>query len=418
MSELRIDALAFGGDAVGRLDGKVVFVPYGVPGDTIEIEILEERASYSRARLVRLLEPGEGRREPACDLFGVCGGCHWQMVDYPLQIAAKQAIFKRSMIEAAVKEVLPISGAPAELGYRRRCRMHWEVSGGEVHLGYYRRGSRELLDVPVCPLLVQPLQLAVDRIREALGGLGRARGTMAASADLTGQRAHVSVRIDEEEGGAASALTLSLDGSPELAGGQVVRKRRASRFGAEWINLRLPEEDPLWGSAATFAQANVEQDRLLRRRLEQWALPLKGARVLELFAGVGNLTRALASSAAEVVAVESSPACTALLRHNCPDVRVIKGDAVAALKKLAGERFDLVVLDPPREGCAAAAPLIAALSPRSVLYVSCDPMTLARDIRLLSKHGLSPLRAQALDMMPQTYHIEALALLGDEQAPT
>jgi 23S rRNA (uracil1939-C5)-methyltransferase len=413
MPELRIDALAFGGDAVGRLDGKVVFVPYAAPGDTIEIEIVEERPSYSRARIVRLLEPGEGRREPACSLFGACGGCHWQMVDYALQIASKQAIFKRSMTEAAVERVHAISGAPTELGYRRRCRMHWEVSGGEVQLGYYRRGSRELLDAPVCPLLVQPLQLAVDRVREALKGLGRAKGTVAANADLTGQRAHISVRIDEGEAAAASALTRSLDGSPELAGGQVVHNRRASRFGAEWINLRLSEEDPLWGSAVTFAQANLEQDRLLRRRLEQWAKPLEGARVLELFAGVGNLTRAFASAAAEVVAVESFPACATLLRHNAPDVRVIQGDAVATLKKLAGERFDLVVLDPPREGCAAAAPHIATLAPRTVLYVSCDPMTLARDIRLLAKHGLAPRRAQALDMMPQTYHIEAIAQLGD-----
>jgi 23S rRNA (uracil1939-C5)-methyltransferase len=417
MPELVLDSLAFGGDAVGRLEGKVVFVPFGAPGDTVEIAIQEVRPSYCRARIVTLIEPGPGRREPICDLFGRCGGCHWQQVLYAEQVRAKQTIFQRAMLEARVPEVRPLVDAPAERGYRRRTRMRWRASRDGVTLGYYRRGTRTLLDVARCPLLVDVLRAALDECREPLRLLSPGRGNLSAVADLVDRRVHVSLRVDRGRVDRVSELARALEGSRGVAGGQVILGGEEHRFGAAEINLRSREERPLLGTGATFAQVNVEQDRILRRRLELWAA-VDGARVLELYAGVGNLTTGLCQNAAEVVAVEASPASVDLLRRNL-GIRVLRRDASRALRELAsaGERFDVVVMDPPREGSKTVADLVAEVHPERVVYVSCDPMTLARDLRRMARRGLAPRAAQGLDMMPQTFHIEGLTLLERTRKP-
>jgi len=178
--------------------------------------------------------------------------------------------------------------------------------------------------------------------------------------------------------------------------------------------VHLLRDPHLLGSAAAFAQANAPQDARLRQCVAAWA---GGPRVLELFAGVGNLTLALAGQAETVTAVESSPAGAELLRRNAEAnkgrVTVLQQSAKAALEQLSdqGRRFHTVVLDPPREGCRGLGEKLAATGAQRIVYVSCDPITLARDLGELQAHGFRATQAQPMDMMPQTFHLEAVVLL-------
>jgi 23S rRNA (uracil1939-C5)-methyltransferase len=425
MRELELESLAFGGDAVGRIDGKVAFVPLGAPGDRVRVRVVKEARSYCRAELVEVLSPGPMRRQPPCRYFGECGGCQWQQVRYLAQAEAKQEIFDRAMHgEAAAQEVLPLARAPHELAYRRRVRMHWELeSGARLRLGYYRWRTRSLLDIERCPLLLPTLDAAIARCRAAMAHLRpagpRAGGTLEALVGARAPEAHVAVGV--EEGTLAGG---DLEGLVEAVLGESIAGATASddqhvqlHAGPRTVGLAEEGEAALAGSAEVFAQANLEQDRLLRGRVAEWARP-RGARVLELYAGNGNLTRALSPAASEVVAVESSAAAAELLLQNAAamtgTVSVRAQDAEAACAALAArnERFDVAVVDPPRDGLAASAGrLLADLGVSRIVYVSCDPMTLARDLVRLERHGYATLAAQAIDMMPQTYHIEAVALL-------
>jgi 23S rRNA (uracil1939-C5)-methyltransferase len=407
MPELELRSLAYGGDAVGQLAGKVVFVPLGAPGDRARIKIVKEHASYSRAELVEVLAPGPGRREPPCALFGRCGGCQWQHLRYPAQAEAKQQILQRALADA---DVLPLVEAPAELEYRRRVRAHWRVGPGGVALGFLQRGSERLLDVGRCPLLAAPLQQGVDVGRRALQVARDCSGTLVAVAGQTGE-VHVSVRVKRRSRRARvrMATLLSALHRPPVAGGQVELGHRTVSFGAQTV-----ECGELQGSAAAFIQANPDQDRRLRELAHAWA-GARGQRVLELFAGVGNLTRGLAAAAREVVAVESAPVATQLLARNVRGPLVpLHRSAESAVEELArrGERFDVVVLNPPREGCVKVVERLGELGVSRVVYLSCDPMTLARDLGVLRRQGLRVERARGLDMMPQTFHVETVVLLG------
>jgi 23S rRNA (uracil1939-C5)-methyltransferase len=423
MHELTLESLAFGGDAVGRLDGKVTFVPFGAPGDRVRVRLVKQTAGYCRGELLELLSPGASRQPPACCHFGSCGGCQWQQVVYSEQTAAKQEILIQTMAEAGVETIDALLAAPRELGYRRRVRMQLRlVSGGDLQLGYYRWRSRSLLDVESCPLLEAPLDRGLTAARRAIAALRAPTTVTGTLAMLLGRAGaiHASVRIDA---GTPSPSELErllqrlLASEGELFAGAVVASgAQVLSGGASSVDLG-GEAGALEGSALAFAQANAEQDLALRALVRSLS-GAAGSRALELHAGIGNLTQVLARDARELCAVESLGGAAELLRRNTRErgdcaVEVRTQDAVDACAALAarGERFDLALLDPPREGCPRLPPLLDRLGVARVVYVSCDPMTLARDLSIFARSGFRPRRARAIDMMPQSYHLEAVALL-------
>ena len=411
--ELDLDSIAHGGEAVGRAEGKVFFVEGGAPGDRARVCVVKERSSFCRAELVEVLSPGPGRREPACPLAGRCGGCQLLHLDYAQQLKEKEAIFARAL-RGKVGGVLPLVPSPRELGYRRRARMQWLVHGkGRVTLGYFERRTRQIVDVETCPLLEESVNRGLEVCRARLAGANRARGSLSLLAGASGQ-VHVSLRSRGGHGGWRRYLEGIQRQEPVV--GVTARLGNARLTpGQQQIDL-LPS---VKATAAAFTQANPRVEELLRRRVAQWAEP-SGRRVLELHAGVGNFTSALAPEATEVVAVESSPEAARLLKENCGAmgrVSVMEQTAEAALDSLAkaGERFDVVVLDPPREGCRGIGGALAAVGATRLVYVSCDPMILARDLEELTGVGFEAQEAEPLDMMPQTFHIEAVARLTAAQ---
>ncbi len=387
--ELVLESLAFGGEAVGRGDdGRVVFVSGGAPGDRVVARVVDDKKSFVRAELVRVVSAGAARVVPPCPIVERCGGCPWQHVGDDAQRAAKQAIVARALgkLDAIVE---PLAAAPAALGYRTRARM--TARGGAV--GFAGRRSHDIVDVERCLALDPALDAAMQAARRACGGLVGEEGTIAGLV-------------------AGGVVELALASG---AGADRARLAAAARALVGQAAIARDTVDDPSAPAAGFAQANAAQNETLRRLVAQ-AARADGLTVLELYAGDGNFTRDLAVVASGGVAVEGDRAASARLRERLgthPAWQASSEPAVRAVERLthARARFDVIVLDPPRAGAAELIAMLPALAPARIVYVSCDPMTLARDLATLSRHGYATERAWPVDMMPQTWHVEVVALV-------
>jgi 23S rRNA (uracil1939-C5)-methyltransferase len=383
--ELRIDELAAGGDGVGRgPDGRVVFVPFTAPGDRVRVRVTESRARFARGRVETLLERGPGRSDPVCPVYGSCGGCSWQHVDYRAQLAAKSRILEdalRRLGGLMLSGPVEVTPSPAAYGYRGRTRVL--VERGRV--GYRRRRSHALCETTRCPILVPELDA---RLRELASHPPRQDGEWELAAGRGEARA---ARLPSSE-------------------------RRSPRLPAARVTLDVAGEE-IGVSPGVFTQSNTLLLPTLAARLLE--LAGKGRLALELHAGAGCFTLPLARRFEEVVALEASEAAVLDLRANLAaaalgNVRVIGETLEAALERgaLAGLTPELLVLDPPRSGLPEdSVPALAKLAPARVVYLSCDPATLARDLALFAREGYALDGVEGFDLFPQTPHVEALARL-------
>ena len=378
--EVTIESLAAGGEGVGRdASGRVVYVPFAAAGDRLRVRVVEQHARFARGEIEAVLAPGADRVAPRCPVFSSCGGCAWQHVGYPAQLAAKRAILHDALARIGGIEVPPIEfvASPQPYGYRGRARVL--VEGGSV--GFRMRRSHEVCAIAACPLLAPPLDAAL--------------------ADLA-------ARAPREDG--EWELALGSDGAV-----------RTTPLGArartgERVTVRAAGEQ-IEVSGGVFLQANA----LLQGALAQSVLEAagQGGEVLELFAGAGFFTLGLARRFARVAAVESDAAAVADLARNCAaagfrHVRVIEAPAEDVLAAARTHRLapDVVVLDPPRGGIGTrASERLARLPAQRIVHVSCDPATLARDLRVLVQRRWSLLRVIGFDLFPQTPHVEAIAVL-------
>jgi 23S rRNA (uracil1939-C5)-methyltransferase len=378
--ELVIDDLAAGGDGVGRdAQGRVTFVPRTAPGERVRVRVVQAKRSFARGELVRVLASSAERVEPACRHFAAgCGGCAWQHVSRTAQRAAKQAQVTSALrkIEGVVVE--PIADPCPPLGWRRRARFH--VAGGVV--GLYAASSQQVLAIDRCPQLEPALDAALGAVIAARPPDGELHLARATNGDVV---------VESERAWPAGG---ALVGTQRIVG---VRAGGAT-FAEDVVEL----ESGLWGGAADFAQASAAGNAALIATTRA-ALGAGPGRLLELFAGSGNLTRALVADRWQVLATDvrapSRPIAGA---------RFEAGEVVRVLAR-THEQFDAVVLDPPRTGLeAAACTALAALHAPVIVYVSCDPATLARDLGRLAADGYRVERAWPLDLMPQTAHVEVV----------
>ncbi len=410
---VEIDSLAPGGDAVGRQqggeggraadDGRVTFVPLAAPGERVRARIEREKGKVAWGELTAIERPGADRVPPPCPLFGTCGGCQWQHVALPAQQAAKRTIVERALAsgplspqsgERARERGLPaVIPASPPFGYRDRAKL---AVGPGGTLGFRARRAHDIVDVPACPLFGAELARALPALR------GTARG-LAAGVELDVQAGndgvHVNVahadptsaahaRREIDRLGAAGVVGLSLAGKPTL--------------GRPDVDVAEPGSPPLRVPADGFAQVGRAGNAALVAAVLGAVGPAPGA-VLELYAGSGNFTRHLLRvGATSLVASDGDPAAVRRGMRNVPE-------AIWTLKiPVPGGELGTVVLDPPREG-ADRAHLEAASRARRIVYVSCDPQTLGRDARLLRAAGFELTGAVALDLMPQTFHVEVVA---------
>lgn len=411
---LHIDGLAYGPHGVGRLGGKAMFVRGVVPGEEVRVIVREDRGRYAFADLLEVLTPAPERRATPCPYLPRCGGCPWQHLDYTAQLRAKESNLRELLSRTAHLDDLPlrpIIAAPAEYGYRHRLSMRTH----DRQLGFYAGASHDLIEIGHC-LLAAP---AVD------AAIAAAAEWVAASPDRIRR-----VEIATGDDGAAPVLVCEVEGQahrtsqrradtwlmrhPEIAG--MVNHGRGWRQACGETTLKIqPEADlVLHATAGAFTQVHPEANRHLVASVLELGEFRPEDNVLELFSGIGNLTFPVARRAGHVLAVEQNPLATKDAADNARrlgmgQVEVRSGAAHQALGQLyrQGRRFDTILLDPPRSGAAEALEAILQMEAAKIVYVSCNPTTLARDLaRLAEAYEITAI--QPLDLFPQTYHLETV----------
>jgi 23S rRNA (uracil1939-C5)-methyltransferase len=400
--------MAHGGDALGRYEGKVIFVPYAIPGETVRAEITEDKEHYAFARLVEVIEPSPQRVDPPCPFFGQgkCGGCQWQHIEYGTQLRLKAEILADQLERIGDIEEPPVQPTvPDDTGwaYRNHAQFHPAPGGG---LGFQRassdgRGS-QVMPIEYCMILhplVSELYDLIDLNVEGLIRLVLRAGTG------TGERL-IGFEMEEDKPPALEAdeavscvLLLGEGGYANLIGDNYITEVVAEH------TYRI--------SASSFFQVNTPQAAELVR-LALMHLDLKGHEtVLDAFCGVGFFTTHLAEQAELVIGIESSPSAVDDLLVNTEDrdnVEIVEGAVEDVLPEITVP-VDAVLLDPPRSGVERSAlDALVEMDPKRIVYVSCDPATLARDAKRLGRSGYRLVESHPVDMFPQTYHVESVSL--------
>lgn len=430
LAEVTIERLAFGGSGVGRIGGKVCFVPFSAPGDRLAVRVTKEHRAWLEAELVTIHEASPLREAPHCPAFGQCGGCDWQHLNYTAQAEAKRSILLETLQRVGKLGDPPVGhtvAAPAPYGYRARAQFKLHNAPDGLKAGFYRRGSRFVIDLPQgCPVVTPAINGALARLKELLAELPDADRVPQVSVEEGEAGCHAIVHyIGNDphrtiEHLASGAVQLNLAGLFLQSG----RKETLSPvFGEQRVTYRVPSGDRemlLGYGIGGFSQVNRQQNRAMIGLVRQSLAGPANGRLLDLYCGNGNLSLPLADLFREVVGIEGyQPSIASAVDNSC-QVRVNNStfrcaEAGSELQRLtaAGERFDVVLLDPPRSGAVDAVKALPALGAEQVVYVSCDPGTLARDLAILVGQGGYRLNTvQPLDMFPQTGHLETVACLS------
>jgi 23S rRNA (uracil1939-C5)-methyltransferase len=398
------DAIAHGGEAIGRVDGKAHFVEGAMPGERVRGTVLREKRSWARVELTTVLEPSPDRVEPACPHFAECGGCQWQYADIGAQLRWKADIVAGQLrhlggISDPVVRPTVAAGAP----YRYRNRMDFRVVDGR--LGLYRRKSREMIPIDTCLLLHPGLQPLFDRLT-----------------DLRGARS-LTMRVATATGETLTVVGGDLPFGIDDWGSGVVQRigpRREPVIGPGWITESVAGMD-FRVTADAFFQNNTAGADVLVGLVDAALDAGEDDTVLDAYAGGGLFGLTAARGAGRLVAVESDELALADLRHNAEraggERRIVPG-RVEEVAATIGERWDLAVVDPPRTGLGASGVgAVVTGGPRTIAYVSCDPASLGRDAGLLGEAGYTLVEATPVDLFPQTFHIETVAVFRRTRLP-
>jgi 23S rRNA (uracil1939-C5)-methyltransferase len=429
LPELSIERLPFGGSGVGRLEGKVCFVPFSAPGDRLIVRVTKQHRSWLEGELIELLEPSSLRATPLCPVFGQCGGCDWQHLSYSAQAEAKRSILLETLQRVgklSEPPVGPTMAAPSPYGYRARAQFKLHRAPDGLKAGFYRRGSRFVIDLPQgCPVVTEAINGALARLRLLLEELPDADRVPQISIEQGEQGCHVIVHYIGNDPQRLVALLASHQDALELAGLFLQSGRKDTLlpvFGDQRITYCVPAgagEVTLGYDIGGFSQVNRQQNRAMIERVRQLVRPVADGRLLDLYCGNGNFSLPLADLFAAVVGIEGYQPSIASAVDNSRQVRVNNSTfrcayVGAELQQLTakGERFATVLLDPPRSGALQAVRLLPQLKPQQIVYVSCDPGTLARDLAILINQGGYHVESVLpLDMFPQTGHLETVASL-------
>ncbi len=406
--ELTLDEMVHGGQALGRHAGRAIFVPYAIPGERILARLTDDRGRYAFAAGATLLEPSPHRVEPRCPHFGPggCGGCHFQHIDYAAQPGYKRDVVIDQLTriggfsDPVVHPTLP---SPDAWAYRHHATFHVDA---ESSLCFVGTDNQTLIPIEECHIIrPELLDLFYELNLDGIPELDRVRLQSGSDGDLM---AILSTRDDEAP---ELEVTLPVSINFLLSDNEPVNLIGASHvtYAVRGRRFRV--------TAGGFFQVNLPQaaalvDLVLAR------LDLRGGElVLDLYAGVGLFTAFIAERASLVTSIESYPPAVTDADENLADldnIDLIEGNVEDVLPDLEGP-FDAAVLDPPRTGLdVRALDALVAHAPGRIVYVSCEPSTLARDAKRLVKHGYRLVDVQPVDMFPQTYHIECVALMSRE----
>jgi len=403
MHEVSLTTLSYGGDCLGRLpDGRVVFVPYGIPGERVAVEIVEDNRNFARGKLVKLLEPSPERVEPRCKHFTHCGGCHYQHMDYKAQLEHKSRIVSEQLTRVGklVNSLSPqIIPSPIPYQYRNNLRFHVDENG---QLGFLAARSERILPLEECHLP----EKAITEVWQ-------------------------SIALEEDSGidqlelrcGMEDAILITLEGAQSEAPAFETEAELSAVYAGPGGRVILAGEDVLTMqvkartfqvSGGSFFQVNTPQAVAMVETLQKDLTLSKDTILMDLYCGVGLFSAFFAGDVKEVVGIElSADACRDFATNldEFDNVSLYEG---AVEKILPGLELkpDIILLDPPRAGLhPRVVEALLAYKPAQIAYISCDPATLARDLNQLCNADYALEKSFLIDLFPQTYHIESISFL-------
>lgn len=422
--EIQIDRLGINGEGVGRFEDLAVFVEGALPGEKVKARIYERRKSFARARVLHFFNQALGRVEPSCPLFGRCGGCQLMHLDYEQQLEAK-----RSRVIDAIKrigkieiDVLPCIPSPQPLGYRNKI----QLPVGEKHrLGLYARNTHDLIEIEKCGIHCSLGEKAFHQIQKILKNcppVEDLKHILIKTAIHTEQVLIVLITKSERS---PTFLANRIFQSMDEIKGVVQNINPSERNTILSSNFRLLAgegwiEEKLCGfcfkvSPASFFQVNPLQAEILYNQVLLFAQLTGQERVLDAYCGVGTLALLLAKEAKEVIGIEIVAEAIVDAKENARKnaIENVFFFCAPAEEKIGSlDPIDVAVLNPPRKGCEMIfLKALAEKNPDRIVYVSCDPATLARDLQILKQLGYQLKVVQPFDMFPQTVHVECVALL-------
>jgi 23S rRNA (uracil1939-C5)-methyltransferase len=427
--KLQIAKSVYGGAGLAHEPGgKTVLVPFTLPGEMIEAQLLEHKKTSDEASLLQVVSASKDRVKPACSHFGECGGCHYQHAEYPAQIKIKSSILQETLERAGLIALPNIeSHLGPQWGYRNRVRLRIEELDGAPRVGYSRRGTNEFLAIHECPIAAPLLWRAAQSFLQVAAQTPSAARWLSNAVEvefftsgdekklqmtlfvrknqpgLTASCEHLKQVIPELTGAGTSLLKLT---GPQR---QVQKPRPLESWGATGLSYRAADED-YWISRGGFFQVNRF---LIDELVRIVTADRNGQLAWDLYAGVGLFSRVLAKKFRQVVAVET--AGTDLINSfKGPGKHAVEAMAVDFLRHavIQRERPQLIVMDPPRAGVGAdVCSFLARIAAPEMVYISCDPVTLARDLKMLVDAGYKLQEVHLVDLFPQTFHLETVVVL-------
>jgi 23S rRNA (uracil1939-C5)-methyltransferase len=428
--ELRIESTAFGGKGVARKDGKVFFVEGAVAGDVALCAVVEASDRYSEARVVKLVEPSAHRGPSPCAVSDVCGGCQWQGIPYETQLE-----WKKSFVFNALKRIGKIDNeveiemmpSPRVNGYRNRIFMRARLQpNGHIYLGYFKRASQDFVSIENCAIAVSRINEFIKTVKDL---------SFAAECKEANVSSEVKFRLEVQDLPSESSnsqhllVTIYDPDDKNFPIESIIEKIRLMPS-VKWCeNSRELHNSPLvlfeqnvgrqfHTAPGIFQQINIDHNHSVRSMVIDAVDKFKPQRILDIFCGSGNLSLALADGQRAIDGVEYSKRAIEVAKQNVSsqglqNVNYYSGDTEKFLWRVAkqGIRYDLIIADPPREGMFKALIPMMKIRPQQIIYISCDPTTLSRDLSSLCRSLYKITKFVALDFFPNTYHIESFVIL-------
>lgn len=438
--EIEITGLTSEGNGVGRIDGMAVFVPYALPEETVRVKILKVNKSYAYGKMLDVLKPSPERTAPLCPVFFRCGGCGLRHMTYNAELK-----FKTDKVRQDLKRIggldIPVENcepSPEISGYRNKAQYPVGASDGKICTGFFAKRTHDIIPIDSCLIQSDFSRIAADSVKEYMK---RANAAPYDEKSGKGCIRHIYVRNSKKE--ALLTIVTAYKNIPcrDLLV-DIVRKNCpfvcgiVQNVNPKKTNVVMGSENiTLWGepyltdklcglkfeiSPMSFYQVNHDQTERLYACAAELAEVKNTDTVLDLYCGIGTISLFMARHAGKVYGVEIVPQAIENAKKNAEINGIENAEFVVGDAKTAAERFsdaDVVIIDPPRAGCdAAVIDHIVRIAPERVVYVSCNPSTLARDLKIFSEKGYEPKIAHPFDLFPRTEHVETVCLLLKTEA--
>ena len=438
MNPAYITSLDYESRGVAKLNGKTIFVNNALPQEIAQIRITQDKAHFAEAQVEQIVQPSPYRRAPACPHYGDCGGCAMQHVEFTAQVAMKQRVFEEQLqrIGKVQPESLlpPVYGTPWHYRSRTRLAVHTSANG-KIILGYQAKRSHKIVNINQCLLLPEHVSGCLGIIHDALQKMAHAQPKVGIrSVEISVGEGVTAVNIISQKRQPENVLR-ALAGCLNRRGGKQIwqvwqqigsaKPQAVSPHDALPLVFRLPEFGlTMPFQLGDFTQINLPLNEIMVARAVRYLDPQPHERIADLFCGLGNFTLPLAKRAAEVVGIEGSAALTQRAIANAranglPNAQFASADLFAATPETLAAlgRFDKMLLDPPRAGAfAVVQALHAPYLPQRIVYISCNPATLARDAAVLASKGYRFTTAGMMNLFPQTSHVEAIGVFERAKA--